>query len=264
MKKSIGILALLFLFAAISTAQAATPEDYLILLDISSFCLETASPQTRPGGDPVAGAYLAYTARYTDEQDGETDVEIREHESTKWLLHDLEGNIRHTALAGELGRLSQGAGLKEIDGLSVFHLGEGYYWWPHENLTVQVACWTAEPAEILRAYLAKWPPTLPAGFALSDEAWLKDEMTRLLECADGWFAQYASGSADLPLTLTWVKNQLEQFLRYRTLYFGLEADAGLMALSEALRDRDETALRLQLSEYRQWWEANRARAIVLN
>jgi len=135
----------------------------------------------------------------TDDKASPT-VQVTQHaggDSDKWLLHELEDPYREDEKE-TLGQLTDGAILRKIGSAKVYWLGigGGTFAWLSNNLLVKISyidlqAAKPEPLEIVKAYLQKYPSTIPSTLVLDkdhDIQWIKDEMERRLWLSDKWLA----------------------------------------------------------------------------
>jgi hypothetical protein len=270
----------------VSMGQLAYGQDiseYLIVNDIGGF---RASKNPSEGQGP--GILIATGHFYQDHQDitYETgyfnmttrvgpDVQVTRHagvDSDQWLLHEVESSFRSSKEA-RLGMVSENARIRELFDNRIFFYGGGIvtYNWISNNSTVLIEYSNfsgpkPEPLEVVRAYLEKYPSTLPEGFvfnAARDEQWIKDEMSRRLWLCDKWFAWQAGGNVEMSEALDEVMDHLEEFLDYRQRYFGMNANQEKMDLIAANRSNDEVAMKAKVAQYKQWWNSHKGDPIPL-
>ncbi len=199
-------------------------------------------------------------------------VEVTQHaggDSDKWLLHEVDISFRNY-----YGIPSLTYDFETIAGNTILISSvAGYsYRWLSGNKVVVIAYTDLEmkkpqPTEIVRAYLAKHPSTLPP-MTLTDlrsaeykTTWIKDEMERRLWLCDKWLTQI--GKADLYKILSTVTDDMGVFLDYRQKYYGISGKDDKMVLIGYLTAKGETSIKNKLAGYRAWWNANKTKAINL-
>lgn len=242
------ITSLLLLAIAAPTWAA----DLLIINPIGAYEPQTATlSEGVPGSDGLS-AYLGHTLSYAG-PDGVVQVDIRQYDEIRWQAHNVEGQLRHTAIDDRLGTLSETATIKAFAAGNALCLDalSSNCWWVSDNLSVRIS--GKNPATVIDAYLRLLPPT-HATFT-PDSEWAAGEMERLLESAGRRHDLLAQGNAGDDL-LAWINQDLNAFLQYRDKYYGINATAERVQLGEALRDADEAALREKLEQYQKWWVAN--------
>jgi hypothetical protein len=248
--KPLVLIPLMFLLALAAPTWAG---DLLISNSIGAYEPQISTlSEGLPGSDGLSG-YLGHTLSYAG-PDGVVQVEIREYDDTRWLAHNIEGQLRHTAIGDQLGALSETATIKVFAAGNALCLDalNSNCWWVSGNLSVRIS--GKNPEAVIDAYLGQLPPTHAT--LTPDSEWAASEMERLLEAAGGRLDLLAQGSAgeDLP---AWVNQDLSSFLQYRDKYYGIDATAERVHLGEALRDGDEAALREKLEQYKGWWNSHR-------
>ena len=123
--------------------------------------------------------------------------------------------------------------------------------------------------EVVQAYLAKFPSTLTVKddteFKSADynTKWIKDEIDRRLWLCDKWNLQFQAGKTTQADLIYNLNNNLEVFLNYRQKYFSVAAEADLTLLADYQQNNDLASIQTKLSEYKGWWNSNKARAITL-
>jgi hypothetical protein len=201
-----------------------------------------------PGSDGLSG-YVGHSLTYAGSE-GDIQVEIREYDDTRWLAHNVEGQLRHTAAANRLGERSETAIVKIFAEGSALCLDSvtDHCWWVSGNRAVHIS--GRAPDRVIEAYLARLTPTHAAFSADAD--WADAEIERLLATAGRRLALLAQGGAGTDLQ-AWIHRDLNTFLQYRENYYGMDAAPERVKLGETIRDGNETLLREKLQEYRDWW-----------
>ncbi|MDI7260301.1 MAG: hypothetical protein QME90_10310 [Thermodesulfobacteriota bacterium] len=276
----IQVLLILFVFKA-TFAFAGDASDFLILNDISGF-KASKNPIVRPGPGMLAMVDhfhdhddVTYKISYFNFQSKVgPEVQVTQHagtDSDRWLLHELDTEFRH-----DFGKPSDSFFVKTIDGNTIFALGIGgwdYRWLSGNKVIVieyiDLEMKKPEPMEVVKAYLAKHPSTLPMMTLAelrrpeSKTKWIKDEMERRLWLCEKWFLQLKLGEGEIPEALKSVVKHMEVFLIFREKYFGVNALEERKALLGYLETMNGTGIKNKLPEYRTWWNANKSRHIVL-
>ena len=130
-----------------------------------------------------------------------------------------------------------------------------YYMYQHDKLTTNM-------------YLTKFSSSI----ALTDndlkakphnEQWIKDEMERRLWLCDKWFVRVESDRSRLSSTLKTIADHMAVFLNYRDKYYGISSKDDGLALMGYLDAKNEAGIRIRLTEYKNWWNVNKARSINL-
>ena len=122
-----------------------------------------------------------------------------------------------------------------------------------------------EPIEVIKAYLAKHPSTVPA-MTIDDahnESWIKDEMERRLWICDKWLSAYEAKTASLKDTVYNLDKSFGVFLKYRDKYYAVRAKTDLREVYTYKQKRDITGMKAKLVELRQWWTDNKDKDIDL-
>lgn len=278
----------LFIYAAVS--------DFLILQDIGSykFITQSRDPLTKkiiqiPGytmwnhSGVVAGAghfSIDHTdTRYEIVYDSDiTDLGVRVQitlhpgsDSDKWLLHELDADFRaYGAIPADTYAVT------EINGNTILVEGSGgwVYRWLSGNKVINIEYTDLtggkpEPLEIVKAYLAKHPSTLPSmtltelRSAGNSIKWLKDEMERRLWLCDKWFMALQLGKAEQKAVLQETVKSMKIFLDYREKYFGVKAVDEKNLLFGFLNQNDGTAIKNKLKEYKNWWSIHKSDSISI-
>jgi hypothetical protein len=287
----VAISLLIFsLIPALSFSQNLS--DYLILQDIAPYKLE--APQKVVGGyiggprvfdgagviAPTGHFYLdhndkTYEAYY---EGGSTlpsaTVQVTKHsgsDSDKWLLHEVDSDFRNY-----YGIPTESYGPLTIDGQTILDdsvAGETYRW-VSGNKVIQIKyrdmeMTKPEPLEVVRAYLAKHPSTLPAmtlsqlRSSDSKAQWVKDEMDRRLWLCDKWFYQLQLGKVQQAQVSQEAVKSMNIFLDYREKYYGMKAVDEKNLLASYLNINNGTGIKAKLDEYKKWWTLNKDKAINL-
>ena len=283
MRKSLKLLIftlLMILLVLPVYGFAGNVSDYLILQDISGYKF------MGEGGGKGSGIVAAtghFGEDHSDESYGalyfnETNeigvkVQVTHHagsDSDRWLLHEVEDGYRDTnTLSAGLAKSSR---LREINGNRIFFYGGGVvaYSWLSNNIVVNIQYTNLsgpkpEPLEVVKAYLAKFPSTVPAMTIdqAHNEQWIKDEMERRLWLCDKWFMALQLGKAKLDKVLKESVDHMNVFLAYREKYYGVSARKEKGVLWEYLQAKNGTAIKNKLAEYKSWWEANKDKPINL-
>lgn len=198
------------------------------------------------------------------------EVKITQHsgsDSDKWLLHEVERGFRR----GNYEENMTPARFRNIDGKSIFYsgLGGGTYGWLSNNVVVSIEYvdlykQKSEPLEVVKAYLAKFPSTIPSMTMdrAHDEQWIKDEMDRRLWLCDKWDAQFQSGKVAQADLLKELVDHMNVFLDYRQKYYGISATNDKKTLANYLYQNDITSIKNKLAEYKTWWSANKGGSLI--
>lgn len=280
------ILLILLARLVLPIAVLAAVGDYLVLENIGPYKLYTGIPGRVFSGPPIkysetsSGGILSttehfqegdisYEAAYTESSSKwpYVKVEVTRHagsDSDKWLAHELDIEFRnYYGIPGHY--------VKKINGNIVYVFGAAgrTYRWLSGNKVVEIEYHDTmltkpEPIEVVQAYLAKHPSTLPDTIISKGDniaVWIKDEMDRRLWLCDKWLSQLALGKMEVKPVLDKVKESLEIFLDYREKYFGINAEGDEDALSSYLKQNDERSIRNKLAAYKSWWAANKSKSI---
>ncbi len=253
-------LSTLFISALfLSLATQGQAAELLIVGPIGDFepRIETLREKV-PDREGLEG-YLGYSLSYAG-PGGIVDVEVREYEDERWLAHEVEGQLRHTAIGDKLGMLSETATIRKFDSGEAMCLESLNIncWWVRNKVSVRISGKALET--VINAYLAQFPPTY-AAFS-PDSTWAAGEMERLLESADHRLDLLTQGGAEGDL-MAWIHQELNAFLLYRERYYGFEATPERGQLGEALRAKDEVLLREKLESYKDWWSSSDKRINAL-
>ncbi len=267
-----------------------TISDYLILQDIGLYKLdkpEAVFPKEPPIGGPHAydgPGMIGATGHFPDHKDLTYEVmyigggglpsprvQVTQHagsDSDKWLSHEVERGFRRGNFEEDMAP----ARFRNIDGNNIFYsgLGGGTYRWLSNYIVVSIEYvdlyrHKSEPIEVVKAYLTKFPSTIPsmAIDRVHNEQWIKDEMERRLWLCDKWFLHLQLGKAAQDEALREIVDQMEVFLDYREKYYGISGKSEKSALSGYLTANDGTAIKNKLTAYKTWWSVNKTKAINL-
>jgi hypothetical protein len=289
MKKIMILLLLLLLLPVTSFSQEIG--DYLILQDIGGYKYRPKPTKRIYGSSGVligAGHFdldhddITYETRYImSEPILGVEVKVTQHagrDSDKWLLHEVEDSYRDgDDSKGRLGLLSGvGVKIRQIDGNKVFYwgLGGGSYTWVSglykviEIKYVDLQRRKPEPLEVIKAYLSKHPSSMTLTdielkSAAHNEQWIKEEMERRLWLCDKWLLQVQMGKVQLSDALRTIVDCMVVFLDYREKYYGMSAKDEKVGLYGYLSAKDGTSIKNKLTEYKNWWNVNKARSINL-
>ena len=288
-------LVLLYVFLSLTTrAFAQTTSDYLILQDIGSYKVdrpENVLQGRQPTGGPeivdtstgIFGPADHYSADHVDTSytvayiggNGmpSPTVIITLHagsDSDQWLLHEVDRDFRNS-----YGIPGRSYGSRQINGQMIIEnlTGGGCYRWLSGKKVVQIEyrdpqMRKAEPLEIVKAYLIKYPSTLPEMVMsqLSSEEnvgkWIKDEMERRLWLGEKWLAQIQP-STQLGSKLKSATDSMVVYLNYCEKYFGIHAKDEKIALASALDRNNVAAVRAKLTSYKTWWASHKGDVVTL-
>jgi hypothetical protein len=275
-----GIIFFTFLLTPGGVGQE--PSNYLVLNDINGF-RASKNPSAGQGPGILAGAGhfyedhkdMTYRISYFNvETRVGPSVQVTQHvggDSDKWLLHELDAEFRNY-----YGLPGKSYFVRKINGNVVVAYGAGgwnYRWLSDKKLVVveytDLEMSKPEPIEVVQAYLDKLPSTLPgitSTIQRSQESvttWIKDEMERRLWLCDKWFLQVQVGKAEMSEALQMIVKCLNIFLDYREKYYGVAKADEKAALWGYLDKKDGTSIKNKLMEYKNWWNANKARSINL-
>jgi hypothetical protein len=291
--RDIGVIIFLSLLALIpGVGFSQSYSDYLILQDISPYKLEAAQkvvggyiggPRTFDGAGAIAPTghfYPDHTDKtYEAYYEGGNNlvsatVQVTKHsgsDSDKWLLHELDDSFRD-----DFGIPNNSYGPRQINGQTVYVIsigGRGYRWLSG-NKVIEVSYHGSlttlpEPLEVVQAYLAKHPSTLPPitlaqlRSAAKKTTWIKDEMDRRLWLCDKWFMQLQLKKADEKQVYQESVKSMTVFLDYREKYYEVKAADEKNLLAGYLNTNNGTGIKAKLAEYKNWWAVNRDKAIRL-
>ena len=203
------------------------------------------------------------------------EVQVTKHtdpnDSLKWLLHEVDDGFRD-----DYGIPTTSYTPRQIDGQTIFvdAVGGREYRWLSGNKVISIEYHGSltqqpEPIEVVKAYLAKHPSTLPAmTLALLRSAenktkWIKDEMDRRLWLCDKWFYQFQLKKVDEKQVYQESVKSMTVFLDYREKYYGMKAADEKNLLASYLNTNNGTAIKAKLKEYKDWWALNKDKAITL-
>ena len=273
----IRILILLMLIVPASS-HAGTATDYLIMQDIGQYKFMGKGGGQGSGVISAAGHFNkdhtdeSYGCMYFNEVDEiGVNAEVTQHaasDSDKWLLHEVERGFRF----GDFEEEMTPSRFRNLDGNNIFYtkLGGGTYRWISNNVVVAISYTDlyqqkSEPLEIVKAYLTKFPSTIPAMTIdkAHSELWLKDEMERRLWLSDKWFNQLDLQKAELTAALKEVVKHLDVFLKYREKYYGVAAKTDRILLHTYSSQNNAASLKEKLKEYQLWWSQNKSESINL-
>lgn len=257
--------------------------DYLIVTNIGAFGA-SKNPTAGQGSGILAGADhfyqdhkdMTYRISYFDlaTRSG-AKVQVTQHagsDSDRWLLHETDRDFRNY-----YGLPSESYVMRVINDNTVMAFGAGGwdYRWLSDDKVINIKytdlqMTKPEPLEIVNAYLAKHPSTLPSMTSTelrTDEnktKWIKDEMERRLWLCEKWLQQLDEGKIEQYKVLSAiVDNHLNVFLDYREKYYGISAAEDKQTLSGYLLAKNEKEIRKKLTEYKQWWAENKTKPINL-
>ena len=270
------LILMLLLFPALAFSQEI--ENYLILNNIGEYIfrpkrvitIQNAGILVPTGHFPGHGD-MTYEGIYIHPQTYiGVEVKVTQHsgsDSDKWLLHEVERGFRRSKDL-QATYVSPNP-LREINGNRIWYTW-GYYEWVSNNVVVYInftdlTGTKSEPLEVVRAYLAKFPSTIPAITIdrAYNEKWLKDEMERRLWLCDKWFYQLQLQKAEQKAVLQNTVDSMQVFLDYREKYYGIKALDDKKLLSDYLMQNNGTGIRNKLKEYKDWWNINKTGAINL-
>ena len=291
MKKAILVIAILLIPIASHSQEIG---DYLILEDIGPYKIampEKLFPGEPPSGGPrsyegpgILGAtghftdhnYRTYTAIYLGANDdlASPTVEVTQHvggNSDRWLAHEAERDFRNY-----YGLPGDSYVMRNIEGNTVMAIGAGGwdYRWLSGNKLIHIEytdlmMTEPEPLEVVKAYLAKHPSTLPSMTSAdlrteeNKTKWIKDEMERRLWLSDKWLAQLQAGKTQISYALKEIVEHLEVFLDYREKYYGISAGEEKQILYGYLQALNGTEIRKKVTQYKQWCAENQTKRINL-
>ena len=273
--------ALLITFIFPFLAFAASVSDLLIMQDIGQFKF------MGKGGGQGAG-FIASADHfnkdhldesygclyYNDPQEIGIKVEVTQHagsDSDKWLLHEIDKASRDL-----YGIPAPTYAPRQINGQTIFEnsVGGRKYRWLSGSKVVFIEYHgslrtTPEPIEVVQAYLAKHPSTLPPitiqelRSAANKTTWIKDEMDRRLWLCDKWFYQLQLKKVDEKQVYQESIKSLNIFLDYREKYYGFKAADEKNLIAGYLNSNNGTGIKAKLDEYKKWWVVNKDKAISL-
>jgi hypothetical protein len=166
--------------------------------------------------------------------------------------------------------------IKTIDGNTILAFGSGGwdYRWVSGSKVIMVDYTDLEmkkpqPMEIVQAYLAKHSSTLRPMRLVelrspeNRTVWIKDEMERRLWLCDKWFLQVQMDKVQMSDALRTIVKCLNVFLDYREKYYGMSAKDEKLGLYGYFDKGDGTSIKNKLAEYKNWWNVNKTRSIIL-
>ena len=276
----IGAISLTLLITGMALAQEISI--YLITSNIGDF-IASANPTSGKGPGIVVGADhfyhdhadMTYRMSYFNLQTKVgPEIQITKHtggESDKWLLHEVERDFRtYYGLPGD------SYVMRVIDGNTIVAAGSGGwdYRWLSGNKVIRIEYTDLmmekpQPLEIVKAYLAKHPSTLPVRTSAdlrtsaNKTTWIKDEMDRRLWLCDKWFMQLQLKKVEARQAYEASVKSVNIFLDYREKYYGLKAADEKNLLSGYLMQNNGTGIKAKVDEYKKWWVVNKEKAINL-
>jgi len=295
MKIKLFIASTFLLLVTSSASVSQTISDYLILQNINEYKLDR--PEKVFAGEPpiggprisdspgILGAFGHFVLDHTDKSyevmyiggNGipSPAVHVTKHtgsDSDKWLLHEMDIDFRNY-----FGIPAGSYAVVPVDGNTIMEFGSaGWdYRWISGNKVIQIEYHDPqmakpEPLEVVKAYLAKHPSTIPAmtlaqlRSAAFKTAWIKDEMDRRLWLCDKWFLQITLNKADEKQVYQESVKSMNIFLDYREKYYSLKAAADEKnLLAGYLSTNNGTGIKTKLKEYKDWWTVNKSASITL-
>ncbi len=279
MRRTTIVFILLLLYPTITFSQ--TINNYLILNDIGEYKYRPKRTIEIYGNSGI----LISTGHFTLDHDDITyetryvhpvtilgvSVQITQHagsDSDRWLLHEVERGFRR----GDYEENMTPARFRNIEGNNIFYsgLGGGTYRWISNNVAVNIEYTDLykqkpEPLEVVKAYLSKFPSTIPAMTIdqAHNEQWIKNEMERRLWLSDKWFMALQLQKAEQRKVLRETVDSMKVFLDYREKYYGISAKREKNLLWQYLTSNNGTEIKNKLKEYREWWSLNKGKAITL-
>jgi hypothetical protein len=295
MRRYITIVAAVLTMLAVSQQGVAQETSYLILENIGAFIIHNQSRafpdrKLRPitpfrkyngsGGILNAIGHFVYDHNDVTYETGYDNsivgmglsVTVTQHygsESDKWLAHEIDIEFRnYYGIPGYY--------IKTINGNTVYVYGAGGrdYRWLSGNKVVMIEyhdlqLTKPEPLEVIQAYLAKHPSTLPAittkdvMSTANKIPWIKEEMERRLWLCDKWFMQLQLKKAEEKLSYQESVKSMNIFLDYREKYHGIKADDEKNALAAYVNTNNGTGIKARLMEYKNWWTVHKGDAISI-
>jgi len=203
------------------------------------------------------------------------DVEVTHHtdpnESLRWLLHEVDLSFRNY-----YGKPGKSYIVRKMDANTVILYGAGgwSYRWISGTKVINIEyadldMTKPEPLEIVQAYLAKHPSTLPAitatiqGSAESVTQWIKDEMERRIWLCDKWFMQFQLRKVEENEVYQQAVKSMNIFLDYREKYYRIKSSDEKNLLAGYLNTNNGTGIKAKLKEYKDWWAVNKDKSINL-
>ncbi len=272
------------------TIFAQTTSDYLILQDIGPYKLDRPEKML-PGRPPIGGpetydspGIVGPTDHFSLDHTDKTykvmyiggngipspTVFVTKHsgsDSDKWLLHELDIEFHNYYGVPKYY-------LKNVGGNTIYVYGAGGrdYRWVSGNKVIMIEYHDSqltkpEPIEIIQAYLAKHPSTLPAitmkeiNSTANKTTWIKDEMDRRLWLCDKWFYQLQLGKVQQTQVYQESVKSMNIFLDYREKYYGIKAADEKNLLGSYLSANNGTDIKAKLTEYKNWWSVHKGDAI---
>ncbi len=287
MKQIIGIFLFLSCFWP-ANLLATNIDQVLIITDIGPYKLEHpfvtsdglviggGEPKSSQEGNGAEGFYSAYTVGYDggDNLAG-PDIEIRIYDSPQWMLRDLESDLKEYQ-DGVATVTDTSAITKIIDNNPVIKMraGGGVYRWISGNKAIFIEYHDLQleypiPMEVISAYLAKYPSTLPATYQIRhpdrEKQFIREEFERLITVAGRWVDLIQADDPEKREKLKSAATNLMNFAKYRKVYFssmlgsllGGSMDEDINLLQTAHMGPDlETIVRTKLTEYQEWWASH--------
>jgi hypothetical protein len=263
-------------------AYAQTAADYLITENIGRFVKLSKNAKGSATNHVLAGIHFGLDHRepsygfiyINDEYKMWVDVRVTHNvdsDSDRWLEHELDSAYR-----GNYGIPDPSYNIRKIDGNTILAFGAGgwdYRWLSGTNI-IQIEyndeqMTKPEPVEIIKAYLDKYPSSLPnithksIRSEESKSKWIKEEMERRLWLCDKWF-QHEKKRAVIEEV---VKNMVV-FLRYREKYFRnlavfkIKADDEIRLLENLQYQKNDIEIKKRLEDLKTWWQNNKSKSIV--
>lgn len=281
-RKLMTICTLVFVAGLSVTAYAQSTSDFLILNNIGEYIfrsnrvtvIENAGPLV-PTGHFRGHGDITYEGIYIHPQTYlGAEVQITQHsgsDADEWLLHEISRDFRNY-----YGLPGDNFVMREINGATIMAVGSGGwdYRWLSGNKVIHIAYTDLqmekpEPLEIVKAYLAKHPSTLPAmtsadlRTSANETIWIKDEMTRRLWLCDKWLIYSQTGKVERSDLVRELVDHLTVFLRYRDKYYNVAAESDLVFLYDCKQTNNQPKIEKKVAEYKAWWAANKNKPITL-
>ena len=282
MRKIKIVILFIGLFLLPITALAQNISDYLIQNDIGDYKFRPKPTKEIYGNSGVVISAdhfdedhddISYITRYIKpEPILGVDVQVTQHtggDSDRWLLHELDAEFRTYYGIPDLTYT-----IKIVDGnrILVDATGGRDYRWISGNKVIQIEyndlqMTKAQPLEVVQAYLAKYPSTLPSMTLLELRGntnvtkWIKDEFDRRLWLCDKWNAQFQAGQTIQKDLLYNLNRSIGVFLNYRQKYYGVSATDDLNAMSVYMQNNDLASIQKKLTEYKTWWAKHKNKSI---
>jgi len=274
-----GAMGFLLLSAILGYTQNAS--DYLILESIGDYHNSGKGKCGKGSGVIAATGHFkenhddltCRTGYYNAQDDLAVSIQVTKHagsESDKWLLHEVEDGYRSDEVE-KLGLPTKGVRLRQIGGSNFISLRGSGYSWISNNVVVEISYTDLygtkpEPLEVVQAYLHKFPSTISGEMVLDrahTEQWIKDELDRRLWLCDKWFLQVQMNKVQMSDALRTIVKCLNGFLDYREKYYGVNSKDEKLGLYGYFDKGDGTSIKNKLTEYKNWWNVNKARSISL-